>query len=94
MKKSSIYMVAVLFSLMGTVAHAQQTPTSDSNFPSFSTAQAAQHHCPFDVVVWVNTTSDTYNRSGPQQGDNKNNGAFMCQRDADMSEYHPMTNAQ
>jgi hypothetical protein len=73
--------------LMASSASAQN---SDSRFPLFDNAPAAQHRCPFDFVVWLDTKTDTYNMGGPPAGADLRNGAYMCQRDADQMDYKPM----
>ncbi len=87
MKSSPILFTAILSFLALNSAHAQ---TSDSKFPVFDTAKAAQHRCPFDFVVWVDTKSDTYAMGGPPAGVDLKNGAYMCQRDADQMDYQLM----
>ncbi len=87
MKRSALLLLSML--LAPVTSNAQQPPATDSKFPVFTTSAAAQHHCPFDVVVWLNTKLDTYSVSGPQAGDNPENGAYMCQGEADQMNYHP-----
>ena len=60
-----------------------------SKFALFDTAVAAQNHCPFDFVVWLNTVTGTYNIKGPLPTDDRRSGAYMCQREADQMDYHP-----
>jgi len=67
---------------------------SDSRFPLFTTAEAAQHHCPFDTVVWLNTKTDSYNLGTPSKDTPATTGAYMCQREADQMDYHLVPKAQ
>ncbi len=88
--KKQIALLALIFGFMTTsLVHAQQPPVAtDSKFPLFTTIAAAQHHCPFDVIVWLNTKADTYSLSSPKPGDANEAGAYMCQREADQMDYH------
>lgn len=45
----------LLFALMGAAFASPRVDTSD--VPQFKTEQDAQHHCPGDTVVWLNTRS-------------------------------------
>jgi hypothetical protein len=86
MKKLSLLLFAAL--LVSASAHAQVSPVvTDSKFPLFQTKESAQHRCPFDVVVWLDTKSDVYSVGGPP-ADNQDPGAYMCQREADQMDYH------
>jgi len=85
MKKFMALLITLNTLLASTLAQAQ---TSESQLPIFATAQEAQHHCPFDFVAWLNTKSGVYNLDGEQAGDNKGNGGFVCQRDADQMGEH------
>jgi len=86
MKKFVALSLITMFLMIPSLLHAQQS--SDSKFMLFATAQAAQHHCPFDVVVWLNTKTDTYTLDPLKANDNNPDRAYMCQRDADQMDYH------
>jgi len=85
MKTFAVLLVALL--VLSTQARADPPLTTDSKFPLFTTAIAAQHHCPFDFVVWLDVKSDTYRLNGPPPDAVKGSGAYMCQRDADQMDY-------
>jgi hypothetical protein len=56
----------------------------------FSSEQAAKGHCPGDAVVWVNLGgSKAYHLSGNKYYGKTRHGAFMCQKEADQSGFHP-----
>ncbi len=53
-----------------------------SAVPQFPTEQAAQHHCPGDTVVWLNTYSGIWHYKGAKYWMNTKNGAFVCEKEA------------
>ena len=56
----------------------------------FSSEQAAKSHCPGDAIVWVNLGgSKAYHMSGNKYYGKTRHGAFMCQKEADQSGFHP-----
>jgi|SRR5271169_1687722 len=56
----------------------------------FSSEQAAKGHCPGDTIVWANLAgSKAYHTSGNRYYGKTKHGAFMCQKDADQSGFHP-----
>lgn len=66
MKKHIGSLVLILGIMTASFVHAQQPPVAtDSKFPLFKTIAAAEHRCPFDVIVWLNTKEDTYSLSSP-----------------------------
>lgn len=87
------YIPLILIGLF-VISAAKAEIVSDSKFPLFTTKEAAQHHCSFDVIVWLNTKTDTYNLTGPKPGDPPDSGAYMCQRDADQMDYHAEPSGQ
>ncbi len=64
---------------------AKPAPTTTSVTPSganeFSTAAAAETHCPGDTVVWANTKSRVYHYSNYKNYGNTKSGAYMCEKD-------------
>jgi hypothetical protein len=56
---------------------------ASNNIPTFSIEAQAQHHCPGDTVVWLDTRNDSYQMSGSRWYGKTQNGAFACQKDAD-----------
>ncbi len=57
----------------------------------YATEQAAQAHCPKDVVVWLNTKTGVYHFKGQRWYANTREGAFVCQKEA---EGRPTRNGQ
>jgi hypothetical protein len=60
----------------------------------YQTQDAAQHACPNDTVVWLNTNSDIYHFQGERWYDNTEDGAFVCEKDADANGDRPTENGQ
>jgi hypothetical protein len=50
---------------------------------TFTTQQAAQHHCPADTVVWLNLPTGIYHFQGERWYGRTNHGAFVCKTEAD-----------
>jgi hypothetical protein len=48
----------------------------------FSSEQAAQNHCPKDVVVWLNLPSGIFHYKGAVWYGNTKKGAYVCQKEA------------
>jgi hypothetical protein len=56
----------------------------------FASEQTAKAHCPGDTVVWVNLGgSKAYHMSDNKYYGKTKQGAFMCQKEADQSGFHP-----
>jgi hypothetical protein len=49
----------------------------------FPTEQAAQKHCPSDIVVWLNLPTGVYHFKGQRWYGNTKSGAFVCRKEAD-----------
>ena len=60
----------------------------------FTTEQAAQKHCPSDVVVWLNTTSGIYHLKGERWHGLTKHGAYVCKKEADAAGYRETRNGQ
>ncbi len=50
--------------------------------PVFATEDAAQAHCPRDVVVWLNVPSGIYHYKGERWYGRTKHGAYVCQKEA------------
>jgi len=48
----------------------------------FQDEQAAQKHCPSDIVVWLNIPSGVFHFKGQRWYGNTKKGAFVCQKEA------------
>ena len=77
------------------VAHSHATATrpsaqSGATTDQFGSEAAAKGHCPGDAIVWVNLGgSKAYHVSGNKYYGKTKHGAFMCQKEADQSGFHP-----
>lgn len=85
------------------VARAQSQSVSrypaGSGFPAptltlFQNEQQAQKHCPQDKVVWLNLSSGIYHFKGQRWYANTNNGAFVCEQEADLADDRATLNGQ
>src|ERR1700733_15088106 len=50
--------------------------------PLFDTENAAQAHCPRDVVVWLNVPSGIYHYRGERWYGRTKHGAYACEKEA------------
>src|SRR5271169_1169931 len=50
--------------------------------PLFDTEDAAQAHCPKDVVVWLNIPSGIYHYKGERWYGRTKHGAYACEKEA------------
>jgi len=48
----------------------------------FSSEDAAQQHCPRDVIVWLNLSSKIYHYKGERWYGRTRHGAFVCEKEA------------
>jgi hypothetical protein len=48
----------------------------------FTTDDAAQAHCPRDVVVWLNIPSGIYHYKGERWYGRTKHGAYVCEKEA------------
>jgi hypothetical protein len=55
---------------------------------------AAQAHCPSDTVVWLNTRTDVYHYQGERWYGNTKEGAYVCEREAEVAGDRPTKNGQ
>lgn len=76
-------------SLLPTHGAASPTPTAQAAVvaqaslpPVFDTENAAQAHCPRDVVVWLNIPSGIYHYKGERWYARTKHGAFACEKEA------------
>jgi len=60
----------------------------------YQTQQSAQSHCQNDTVVWLNTRTDVYHFQGERWYANTEQGAYVCERDADANGDRPTRNGQ
>ena len=48
----------------------------------FQTEDAAQQHCPKDVVVWLNVPTGVFHFKGQRWYGRTKSGAFVCKKEA------------
>ena len=80
MRKTLIAAAFLLAAALPSVALARYVDTNA--VPQFKTEQAAQQHCPGDVVVWLNTYSGIWHYKGAKYWMNTKYGAFVCEKEA------------
>lgn len=88
-----VVFVAALFAFLGTaqvgasvpaLAHPQPAAViaADTLPPLFDSENAAQAHCPRDVVVWLNIPSGIYHYKGERWYGRTKHGAYACEKEA------------
>ena len=82
-------LVLTLFLPLGALAQGATGP-----LPEFASADAAQQHCPGDMVVWVNLRSSVYHFRGERWYGRTKNGTFVCRREADAHGMRATRNGQ
>jgi hypothetical protein len=60
----------------------------------FRSEEQAQKHCPQDTVVWLNLPSGIYHFKGQRWYGNTNNGAYVCEQEADQAGDRATRNGQ
>ena len=60
----------------------------------FATENAAQAHCPSDVVVWLNTKTGIWHEKGMRWYGRTKQGAYVCRRQAAAAGYRDTENGQ
>ncbi len=61
---------------------AQAIVVSQALPPVFETEDAAQTHCPRDVVVWLNVPSGIYHYKGERWYGRTKHGVYACEKEA------------
>src|SRR5215469_18577130 len=77
----------------------QERYPAGSGYPAptltlFQNEQQAQRSCPQDTVVWLNLSSGIYHFRGQRWYANTNNGAFVCEQEADLAGDRATLNGQ
>lgn len=49
----------------------------------FQSEQAAQRHCPNDIVVWLNIPTGVFHYKGQRYYGRTKNGAYVCKKEAE-----------
>jgi hypothetical protein len=60
----------------------------------FTSQQQAEQHCPKDVVVWLNIPTGIYHMQGMRWYGTTNNGAYVCEKEADKAGDRETRNGQ
>lgn len=60
----------------------------------FTTEDAAQAHCPSDVVVWLNTKTGIWHEKGMRWYGRTKQGAYVCRKEAAAAGYRDTENGQ
>lgn len=79
-----LFLVAAIVSASG-AARGQGMQT-------FSSEEPAQHHCPADRVVWLNTSSANYHLKGDAWYGHTERGAYVCKAEAEKDGMRPWAN--
>ena len=58
---------------------------------TFANEQVAQRHCPADTVVWLNTSSGSYQLKGDSWYGHTQRGMYVCKAEADKDGMHAWT---
>ena len=74
----AIVLAAVLFFSTLSPVYAGAPPA-----PHFQSEQEAKHHCPKDVIVWVNTKTRVYHLKAERWYGATKDGAYVCRKEAD-----------
>jgi hypothetical protein len=82
---SALYMAALLTITLGSpnASEARSYATASLSIATFATEDAAQRHCPRDLVVWLNLPTGIYHEKGMRWYGRTKHGAFVCKREAD-----------
>jgi hypothetical protein len=96
---SSLLIVALLFSAAWAQSQSALRYPAGSGYPAptltlFQNEEQAQKHCPQDAVVWLNLSSAIYHFKGQRWYANTNNGAFVCEKEADLAGDRATLNGQ
>lgn len=90
---ASLWFTALLSVAIGAIA-VRSSAIAQSNLKLFSTAAAAQSHCPNDEVVWLNTKTGVYHEKGMRWYGRTAHGAFVCRKEADAAGDRDTRNGQ
>jgi len=95
----SLLIIALLLSAAWAQSQSASRYPAGSGYPAptltlFQNEQQAQKHCPQDTVVWLNLSSGIYHFRGQRWYANTNNGAFVCEREADLAGDRATLNGQ
>ena len=70
------------------------SPLQSYALDQFNSEQAAQQHCPTDIVVWVNLTTGIFHYKGQRWYGITKSGAYVCKQEAVKEGDRPSRNGQ
>jgi len=83
--KALLTVLFLLFSFISTPSFA---------LDQYQSEQAAQKHCPNDVVVWLNLPTGVFHYKGQRWYGRTKNGAYVCKKEAVKEGDRPTRNRQ
>lgn len=87
-------LVLLLALLLSTSCARRDLAYSAGSLTLYPTQQQAQKHCPKDIVVWLNLPSGICHFKDQRWYGNTNNGAFVCQQEAEKAGDRATRNGQ
>jgi hypothetical protein len=95
----SLLILALLVPVARAQSQSDSRYTAGSGYPAptltlFQNEQQAQRHCSRDTVVWLNLSSGIYHFKGQRWCANTNNGAFVCEQEAELAGDRATLNGQ
>ena len=69
-------------------------PLQSLALDQFNSEQAAQKHCPTDIVVWVNLPTGIFHYKGQRWYGITKSGAYVCKQEAVKEGDRPSRNGQ
>jgi hypothetical protein len=60
----------------------------------YKSSEMAQAKCPNDTVVWLNTRTSVYHFAGERWDGKTEEGAYVCEKQADNAGDRPLENKQ
>ena len=70
------------------------SPLQSFALDQFNSEQAAQKHCPADIVVWVNLPTGIFHYKGQRWYGITKSGAYVCKQEAVKEGDRPSRNGQ
>ena len=70
------------------------SPLQSFALDQFNSEQAAQTHCPTDIVVWVNLPTGIFHYKGQRWYGITKSGAYVCKQEAVKEGDRPTRNGQ
>ena len=70
------------------------SPLHSFALDTFNSEQAAQKHCPTDIVVWVNLPTGIFHYKGQRWYGITKSGAYVCKQEAVKEGDRPSRNGQ